>query len=212
LFWQKSRDVWLFLIKVKLFSYKNERGIPMKKLMFAALAVVFALGMIGSPVWAQAQSKTNTMTITVDEVLTLAGNAAVSFNFSDFVSGTAADSTQLVNYTLKNNNTTDAALTGVIAAKLDTNLVHGVDITATPGTYVNNGTAGNIDLDESAGKIMTTSDQDLGDKAVTTGNQKRVIRGTFPITWSAVSTLDLPTVDPTGNSYTTNVIVTQKTA
>ena len=99
---------------------------------------------------------------------------------------------QVVNYRISGNSFPAGALTGVVSASVS-NPARGVDLVADVGSFVNNGTEGNILLQESSsgGRVVGETPVALADKGATSGTQAKVLNGTLPVVWKASATQDL---------------------
>ena len=172
----------------------------MKKItQFAmSLAAVLALGMPGA--WAASVDDTDTVTITVNNILSISdevGPFTLAFdNDTGTVSGSASTG-QTVGYLVQANNLPNAAVAGALSAKISA-LLDGITFRANSGmAYNNTGSSGNAILApvDSGPVVIGTATTALADKPASTGAQGKVLNGTYFVNWGAIANRDLSDTD-----------------
>ena len=142
------------------------------------------------------------VTVRVPTILSLsADTSAFTLTLPDFASGTESD-TKTVIYTVRTNDMQVADDGTVIDAALDFGYDR-VALRASVGSYTN--TAGsNTQLAASMAGYQTigTTNVALAKKANTTaGSDGKILKGSFPVTYKAVTTADAPAGDQTHVLY-----------
>jgi len=160
-------------------------------------------------VWADsAQTSHDVSVVVVKSALSITDDTGnFSLTFDRAVAG-ASSSTQTVNYRVMGNGFPTGALPGVISAVV-ANPANGIELKADVGPFVNNGTEGDIVLQEAASgdQGVGVTSVPLANKGSTAGTQARVLNGTIPVTWKANATQDL-----SSGEYPLTVTVTLKDA
>jgi len=183
-----------------IMTMSKTRLVPIRWTVIALLALALLIG-VSSPGWAATDDDAATVTMTVNEILSIVDDGTDNFTltYTDFVNTTQSN-TQAVTYTVQGNNITTTATTGIIAAKLSA-VVSGMNIQADVGAYTNTGTSGNILLTEdiSGFQTLTTSDLNLAGKGTTSGDQGKVLNGTQVVSYRGTLTRDVQsgTTSPT---------------
>ena len=174
----------------------------------AAVLLILALG-LSADVWADsAQTSHDVSVVVVKSALSITDDTGnFSLTFDRAVAG-ASSSTQTVNYRVMGNGFPTGALPGVISAVV-ANPANGIELKADVGPFVNNGTEGDIVLQEAASgdQGVGVTSVPLANKGSTAGTQARVLNGTIPVTWKANATQDL-----SSGEYPLTVTVTLKDA
>jgi hypothetical protein len=171
--------------------------------------ILMAVCWSSARVWAGTAEDVHTVTaVVVAPTLSMTDQTGdFSLTFNDYVEGTES-APQVVQYRVKGNTFPVSALSGVVSAKLGS-LISGLEIQADVGAFTNNGTDGDILLQEKEGgfRSVGTSPVELADKPATSGAQAKVLNGTLVITWKGKATQDL-----SAGNYTSTLTVTLKDA
>ncbi len=169
----------------------------MKNSKIVASLMILTLCLASSAV-ADVVNVQHAVTVRVPTILSLsADTSAFTLTLADFVSGTESD-TKTVIYTVKSNDIQQADGATVIDAALDFDYDR-VALKASVGSYTN--TAGsNTQLTAAAAgyQTMGMTNVVLAKKANTTaGSDGKILKGSFPVTYKAVTTADAPAGDQT---------------
>lgn len=160
--------------------------------LFAAI-----LSCLATPARAAQSNDADTATVLVPNVISITDTVGnFTLTFADVVSGSLTNR-QTVVYDLKANNMPNTALAGVVSAKISA-LLSGITIKGDPAdTSTNNGSAGNIVLNQSGSGDITvgTTAVSLLNKAATIGAQGKVLKGNVGVSWVAVADRDLASTD-----------------
>lgn len=176
----------------------------LRKIGIAALALALAWGSATIGYAADWVTTSHTVTVSVPEVLSISSDApSFTLPFQAYAKAGDESWAQAVNYTVEANNMRQADSSPAINANLDF-LYDRIDLKADMGDFVQ--TSGNTALVEAAAGFMTigTSNVALANKGNTTlGSDGKLLRGSFPVTYKAVATDDVPSGDQTHILYVT---------
>lgn len=170
-----------------------------KKIGIVALALVIAWGSATVGYAADSWVTTNhTVTVTVPQVLSISSDAgSFTLPFQGYAKAGDESWAQTVNYTVESNNMSQADGSPAINANLDF-AYDRIDLKADMGSYTK--TSGNTSLVEAQSGFVTigTSNVALANKSNTdAGTDGKLLNGTFPVTYKAVATSDVPAGDQT---------------
>lgn len=176
----------------------------MRKIGIVALALAIAWGSATIGYAADWATTSHTVTVTVPEVLSISSDApSFTLPFQGFAKAGDESWAQTVNYTVEANNMRQADGSPSINANLDF-LYDRIDLKADMENYVR--TSGNTELVEAASGFVTigTNSVTLANKGNTDqGSDGKLLRGTFPVTYKAVATSDVPSGDQIHILYVT---------
>ena len=162
-----------------------------------------------SSAWAaSAETSHNVTVVVVKSTLSITDDSGdFSLTFDDPSAGSQS-SPQVVNYRVSGNSLPAGALSGVVSASVSSP-GQGIELVADVGSFVNNGTEGNILLQEasSGDRVVGQTPVALADKGATSGTQAKVLNGTLPVVWKATAGQDL-----SAGQYPVSLIVTLKDA
>ena len=157
---------------------------------------------------ASVETSHNVTVVVVPTALSVSDDAGdFSLEFDEAAAGSQS-SPQVVNYRVSGNSLPAGALSGVVSASVSSP-GQGIELVADVGSFVNNGTEGNILLQEasSGDRVVGQTPVALADKGATSGTQAKVLNGTLPVVWKATAGQDL-----SAGQYPVSLIVTLKDA
>lgn len=176
----------------------------MRKIGIVALALTVAWGSATMGYAADFVTTTSTVTVSVPEVLSISSDAATfTLPFQGYAKTGDESWAQTVTYTVESNNMRQADSSPAINANLDF-LYDRIDLKADMGDYIK--TSGNTSLVEAGSGFVTigTDNVTLANKGNTDqGSDGKLLRGTFPVTYKAVATSDVPSGDQIHVLYVT---------
>lgn len=168
----------------------------MRKIGIVALTLAVAWGSATIGYAADWVTTSHTVTVSIPEVLSISSDAATfTLPFQGYAKTGDESWAQTVNYTVEANNMRQADSSPAINANLDF-LYDRIDLKADMGAYVR--TSGNTELVEAESGFVTigTSNVTLANKGNTDqGSDGKLLHGTFPVTYKAVATSDVPSGD-----------------
>lgn len=173
----------------------------MKKSKITVLLTILTLGLASSGL-ADVVNVQHAITVSVPTILSLsADTTAFTLTLPDFVSGTESD-TKTVIYTVRSNDMGVADGGTVIDAALDFDYDR-VALKASVGSYTKiAGSTTELAPAVAGYQTMATTNVVLAKKANTTaGTDGKVLKGSFPVTYKAVTTADAPAGDQTHTLY-----------
>ena len=187
--------------KISNRTNKEEKKMRNMKGILAILMMGGLLVMGTLPSWATSTDDPITLTATVNTVVAITdGIGNFTLTFTDFVNGTLSNQ-QLVVYNIRANNMPSTSLGGILSGKLSA-LINGVDVKASPQTFANTGTAGDIGSSGAntavtsapANTLMATTATGLLDKgaagASPDADKDACINGTIGVNWKGTLTKD----------------------
>ena len=176
----------------------------MKKIGIVALSLLVGLGSATVGYAGDFVTTSHMVTVSVPEVLSISSDAAnFTLPFQAYAKQGDESWAQTVNYTVESNNMRQADGSPAINANLDFSYDR-LALKADMGSYVK--TSGNTSLVEAASGFVTIGMQNitLANKGNTTqGSDGKLLRGTFPVTYKAVATDDVPSGDQVHILYVT---------
>lgn len=160
----------------------------------ATRGVAAALSLLASalaiPAWAASVETSHTVTVVVVPTSLSVSDDTGDFRleFDDPTAGSDS-STQLVHYRVSGNAFSTGALPGIVSAKVNSPK-EGIELKAEVGSFMNDGTEGNILLHTSAAgeQVVGSVPVPLSGKDPTAGPQAGMLNGTVPVEWKAGST------------------------
>ena len=176
----------------------------MKKVGIVALSLLVGLGSATIGYAGDFVTTSHVVTVSVPEVLSISSDAAnFTLPFQGYAKQGDESWAQTVTYTVESNNMRQSDGSPAINANLDFPYDR-VDLKADMGNYAK--TSGNTSLVENASGFVTIGSQNvtLANKGNTDqGSDGKMLRGTFPVTYKAVATGDVPSGDQLHILYVT---------
>lgn len=179
------------------FLARRACGWLVRHFFVAALAAAFlAPVQVSLPdiCWARSDETTHTVTVVVVQpaisITDDTGDFPLTLDRGE--AGTHSD-TRVVNYRVHGNNLPTGAMDGVLSARISGG-PEGISIQADVGGFTNQGSAGNIELQEHTPGFQEVSVEPvlLADKEANPNSQAKALNGSIPVTWRATATKDLP--------------------
>lgn len=172
---------------------RRARWFPALRGLGAALLLASS-SLPATPCWARTAETSHTLTVVVVQPALSITDDTGDFSLSmDRGDAGSSSNTQVVTYRVHGNNLPTGAVDGILSAKISRG-PEGISIQADVGGFTNEGSSGNIDLQEHASGFQEVSLEPvpLADKEANPNAQAKALNGNIPIGWKATATKDLP--------------------